>query len=203
MRFPALIIITFLTTAVAMADLPPAPGYSYVTVGLRVEAAEDFPEYRFFLATPADIEELFVKKDQSASFGEGRGGVRRFATLIAVPRSSFPIAEDKLTSEDKKELERSISGLKITGAIKLAPHNFRGDVPYWETGNAFTDVYRIERDGTASLTATLLSAGIPEDWGLVPPARILVPFIAAGTLLSLAIIALGVWLIRRSRMKRN
>ncbi len=192
-----------LTVVTAQADLAPAPGYSYVTVGLRIEAADDFPEYRFFLVSPADVEEFFVKKDQSAGFGEGRvGGVRRFATLIAVPKSSFPIAEDKLTAEDKKELERSISGLKIAGAIKLASHNFRGDVPYWETGDTFTAVYRIERDGAAGLKATLLNAGISEDAGLVPPARILLPFIAAGTLLSLAVIALGIWLFRRSRRNR-
>ncbi len=201
-----LALISLLSAAAVMADAPADPGFSFATINLQIEAAEDFPEYRFFLVTPIDAEEFSIKKGETASLGEGRGGPRNYATLIAVPRSSFPATEDKFTDDEKTELERSIRELKIAGAIKLASHNFRRQVPSSQAGGVFTAIYRVERNDAAGIVATVVSIGGEDGTDharsfytldIFPIMVLIVP----GCLLSLAAVVLGIWLFRRTRRR--
>ncbi len=197
--------LTSMLSAVAvMGDAPADPGFSFATINLQIESVEDFPGYRFFLVTPIDAEEFSIKNAEKASFGEGRGGPRNYATLIAVPRSSFPATEDKLTADEREELERSIRELKIDGAIKLASHNFRRQVPSSQAGGVFTTIYRLERNDSAGISATAVSIGGEDATDGVRSFYILdifpiMVFIVTGSLLSLAAVVLGLWLFRRTR----
>lgn len=195
-------MILLLSGAAVMADAPADPGFSFATINLTIEAAEDFPEYRFFLVTPIDAEEFSIKKSETASFGEGRGGPRNYGTLIAVPRSSFPATEDNLTADERDELERSIRELKIAGAIKLASHNFRRQVPSSRAGGIFTTIYRLERNDAAGIVATAVSIGGEDGTDGMRLFYILDIFpiiVVTGALFSLAVIVLGIWLFRRTR----
>ena len=51
-----------LLNASIYADVPPEKGFKRVSVKLVLEAVEDFPDYRFFIKSGADVQEIVLSK---------------------------------------------------------------------------------------------------------------------------------------------
>lgn len=196
----ALIFVTYI-----FADVPPGPGQAYVPVSLRVELADDFPEYRFFIDSPMDVEEIFVTKSAPADIdGEGRNGAKRFGTLIAIPKKSLAALGDKPPSEQLNALDESLKQKKIEGVIELTRHEFRTEVSSLSQTDKLSAKTLIERDAELGLKAKLISSGGGKiDFGVYGVSKSFTPlgyFVCVGVpLFVIATIILGIWLIRRKK----
>lgn len=195
-----------------VADVPPEPGQKRVTVKLAIEAAEDFPDYRFFIKCGADLEEVNLKKgDRRVIEPLGGGAWYRSGTLLAVPRKSLAGLSETDSGEKLNELEKSVYDGKTAGIVELIKHGFVREVPDAEASSVKDVVYRIEKDGEKGVKATAVSGGSAETKGdtgsgfTIYSKEAKTPFfwmtVVGGSVMTLAFIALGVWFARRSRRR--
>jgi hypothetical protein len=197
--------IIFLFSGVILADVPPDPGYTRVHPNLIFEASENFADFRFFLQTPIDIEEITVKKGETQTIdSSARGGPKRFVTLLAIPKSKLTEYGEKLSEEQLKTLHQSVRDKQIDGVIELVKHTFQKDVPAAEKNNWKNPKYSLEKDSTNGIkavesgkiepTKNQLAGASSESagtgFGLMT--------IIAGILISLAVLCGGLWAIFRS-----
>lgn len=188
----------------AFADAAPEPGYKRVGVPLNIKPEADFSEYRFFLDSPTVIEEIELSKDKTTTVSDAdRGGVMKFTSLIAIPKSSLadyaaPIAREKLEA-----LHAAVNQKKIDGVIELVSHNFDSYVKIREAKKFKAPLYvlkphaekKIEAVETKSATGGKKTSEIIGD----DEKGSNLAMIVAGGLMSLALVFGGVWFIRRQK----
>lgn len=199
-------VFMFLSSMTAFADVPPDAGFTRVYPNLIFEAREDFPDFRFFLLTPIDIEEISLKKGEPQTIeASGRGGPKRFLTLLAIPKdklSQFGAAE-KLSAEQLETLHQSVRDKKIEGVLELIKHTFQKDVPTAQKNNWKNPKYNLEKDAEKKIKAVEAGAIEPTKNQLstgrtdTTQSAFALKTITAGILLSLAFAAFGIWAIRR------
>lgn len=202
---------SFLTfVSIAFADVPPDPGYKRVTIKLTIEAKEDFPDYRFFIKSGSDLKEIEVKKGSSQKIEPlGGGAWYRAATLIAVPKKSLDGLSDTPSGGKLSDLQKAVYDGKAAGAIELIKHSFIRDVPQAEAAGWKDAIHRIEKDPEKGLKAVWVSGGANEskadsNSGLYSN-EIKTPLfwttVIGASLLTVAFISLGVWLVRRAKTR--
>lgn len=198
--------------AAANADVPPDAGYKRVSLKLIVEPQEDFSDYRFFIKSGADLNEIVLKKGERSSMGSlGGGAWYRAGTFLAVPKKSLATLSESQTSEKLNELQKAIYDGKVAGAIELVRHSFASEVPNSEAADLQDSVYRLERSKEKGITAVLISSEAKS--GKAPKRNELQPYsnepktslfwatVIGGALLTFSLICLGVWALRRSKIK--
>jgi hypothetical protein len=196
---------------VSYADVPPDPGYKRVTQNLVVESAEEFVEYRFFIKSGADLNEVVLKKGEALTIKPlGGGSYYRLGTFLAVPKANLTPLSDTATGSELSALKKAVYDGKVAGTIELIKHGFVRDVSAKEAAGLKDPVYRIEKDANNGLKVIQVSGG-GESKGEAgtgftiystdskPPA--FWAAVAGGSLMTLAFIFLGVWVIRRSKSK--
>jgi hypothetical protein len=196
----------------ANGDIPPDPGFKRVSLKLMVEPMEDFPDYRFFIKSGADLKEIVLKKGESYTIEPlGGGAFYRNGIFLAVPRKSLESLNESPSNEKLSELQKAIYDGKVGGTIELIKHSFAREVREAEAAGWKDAVYRIEKDAEKGLIAVQVSGGANEsktgtNSGLSSYSKELkTPLfwatVGGGSLLTLAFISFGVWFIRRRKAK--
>lgn len=188
----------------AMADAAPEPGYTRVAAPLNIKPEADFSEYRFFLNSPTVIEEITLTKGNTTTISaDGRGGVMKYTTLIAIPKTSLadyaaPVAEDKLGA-----LKTAVNDKKIEGVIQLTSHNFDSYVKKRESRKFAAPLYvlkpHVEKKIEAVETKPATSGKTRSEVTTDEEKGSNLAMIVAGGLMSLALVFGGVWFIRRQK----
>lgn len=200
-----LLLTILCTAAITFADIPPEPGYKRVSLNLIVEPKEDLNDYRFFVKTGAQLNEIKLKKGEQFKISpQGGGAFYRSGTLIAVPKSALAKLSETANGSELNELQKAIYDGKVPGAVELIKHGFIRDVPVKDAAGMKDPVYRIERsdDGVkATLVAGNTEPVNTTQYSREPKTPMFWVSVAGGSLMTLAFIFLGVWLIRRTKIK--
>lgn len=193
------------------ADVPPDKGYKRITQKLVIEPKDDFADYRFFIKVGADLKEYVLKKDQLTTIESlGGGAWYRNGKFLAVPKKALIGLSETATDQRLNPLQQAVYDDKVTGTIVLVEHGFIRDLPNAEAAGAKDPVYRLEKDTEKGIKATPVSGGqssnkaghtqgsyyssepkTPEFWATV----------VGGILLTLGFICVGVFVVRRSKMR--
>lgn len=207
---PMLFVIASLFGA-AIADVPPDPGYKRVSLNLIVEPAEDFVDYRFFIKCGSDMNEVVLKKGEPVTIKPlGGGSYYRLGTFLAVPKANLTSLSDTATGSELSALKKAVYDGKVAGTIELIKHGFVRDVPVREAASLKDPAYRIEKDANTVLKATQVSGGGDNKgeagtgftiYSTDPKPPAFWVAVGGGSLMTLAFIFLGVWVIRRSKSK--
>ena len=185
------LLLAVLCTA-AFADVAPDPGYTNVPADLVLKCEGNLAAYRFFLESPADVEEVEMTADSTTVIrAEGRGGARRYAKLIAIPREDFNSISGDLSGGLLEDLIRRKS---FPNATELISHNFQTTIPLYEKPLWSSPFYYV------SASNGVITAQKPID-GLdrSQVSRMLFFGGIAGVLIAVGIAIIGIWLFRRSR----
>lgn len=203
----SLAILLVATTAM-LADLAPPSGYRRIAVRILIEPAEDLPDYRFFIKSGADVEELKLTKGLQTSVGPlGGGALYSRGTLIAVPIASLTGLSDAPNAGRLSDLKQAVYDGKAAGAIELVAHDFFKEVRDEDAGAWKDPVYRIERDAAKGLKAVRISAATANGsagatyYSNDPKSGIFWSSVAGASLLTLAAIFFGGWMVRRRTAK--
>lgn len=209
----ALMLVTLLFFTAVYADVPPDKGYKRITQKLVIEPKDDFADYRFFIKVGADLREYVLKKDVLTTIESMGGGAwYRNGKFLAVPKKALIGLSETATDQRLNPLQQAIYDDKVAGTIVLVEHGFIRDVPTAEAAGAKDPVYRLEKDADKGIKATPVTGSqnsnkagnsqgsyystepkTPEFWATV----------VGGVLLTLAFICLGVFAVRRSRIKAD
>ena len=201
--------LLFLLSA-AHADVPPEPGYKRVQVDLVLTSAENYPEYRFFVKSGAALMEIVLKTGEKVTIQPlGGGAWYRTGTLIAVPKSSLAgLSESAPETGTLNDMKQAVYDGTAAGAIELVKHSFIHTVRESATAGPERQEYSIDKDAEKGLKAVLVggsdtrvdtgSAGL---YSTEPRSGLFWGTVAAGSLMTMAFIGLGVWFIRRSRAR--
>lgn len=208
-NFAGLLLVISFCVFTVKADVAPDPGYANVSANLILQTQEEFAEYRFFLQSPIDIEEISLKKGEMKIDSAARGGAKRYVTLIAVPKNALAGLDEMVTGQDEsfidlKGLHREIQNKKIRGVIELVNHSFQKTIPESQKGISHNSVYLVEKDEQKGIKATAMqTTGEGVGFGFYEIKKSYTPLalalIIGGGFISAAIIFLGVWFFRRKR----
>lgn len=187
------------------ADIAPDPGYTRISVNLILDVQEDFAEHRFFLQSPIDIEEIILKKGEIKSFDSlNRGGAKRYATLIAIPRDELDrFGITVLLKGDNyinpEWLYKEVQSKKFKGVVELINHSFQKTIPLSEKTNSQNSVYRLERDEVKGIKAMHIQPADGVSYEMYPLYNNTPLLIMGGGFISAAVIFLGIWFFRKKR----
>jgi hypothetical protein len=184
------------------ADVPPARNEMRINVDLAFTPRDDFADYRFFLASGSKLEEITLKKDVPVIInGENRGGSQRHTRLIAIPKASLQ-DKAKLTDDEQEKIIVSIYKKENNDYIELIKHSFQEDIPIGERVNKIYPVYEIRRE--ANLPKAFEGQGISrkindEEETIISFAKYQKATIIGGILITLAVIFVGIYMIRKRK----
>ncbi|MBK6750039.1 MAG: hypothetical protein KA956_11090 [Pyrinomonadaceae bacterium] len=202
-----LVICAFFASA--FADVPPDPGYNRVSLSIIVEPAEDLADYRFFLKNGFDLKEYTLKKGEKVTISlMGGGALYRNGTFLAVPKKALAGMNEEPSGDRLNPMQKAIADGTVPGTIKLIDHSFVRDVPTAEASKWKDPFYRIEKDGDSGIKAVLVSGGQAESktagttdpyYSNEPKTPAFWATVVGGSLLTLALIFFGVFVLRRSK----
>lgn len=209
MQLFVVLFLVFAFSTAAVADMPPEPGQKRVSLSIIVEPADDFPEYRFFLKNGFDLKEYTLKKGEKVTISSmGGGALYRNGKFLAVPKTALAGLSEESSGSDLGPMQKAIADGKIQGTITLIDHGFVRDVPAAEAKNWKDPLYRLEKDGEKGVKAVLVSGAQAESktsgstgtyYSNEPKTPAFWATVAGGSLLTLALIFLGVYVLRRSK----
>lgn len=195
--------------AAAFADVPPDPGFTRVSLSIIVEPAEDLTDYRFFLKIGFDLKEYTLKKGEKVTISSmGGGALYRNGTFLAVPKKALAGMSEEPAGDRLNPMQNAIVDGTVPGTIKLIDHSFVRDVPKAEASKWKSPFYRIEKDGDNGIKAVLVSGGQAESktagttdpyYSNEPKTTAFWATVVGGSLLTLALIFFGVFVLRRSK----
>ncbi len=197
-KYLALIVpIILLFTFLAKADVPPDAGFVRVSINLVTETTEDLSDYRFFLNFYGDLNEVEIKSKGRTEIPPSGGGARYSSgTFLAIPKKSLSGYEDTLSNEQLSNLSKAIKAKEIQGITELANHRFSADLPKGEKPS--DTFYRLKREEN-----TLRAEMITEDKRKSKSSPQLIAadsrtsVVIAGVLMTLAVLAIGVFAFRK------
>jgi len=197
--------------ASALADVPPEPGYTRVSLSIIVEPADDFADYRFFLKSGFDLKEYTLKKGEKVTMSSmGGGALYRNGKFLAVPKKALVGLSETapVSGERLNPMQKAIADGSVPGTINLIDHGFIRDVPKADAKNWKDPLYRLEKDGEKGVKAVLVSGGQAEIkaagttdsyYSTEPKTPAFWATVVGGSLLTLALIFFGVFALRRSK----
>jgi hypothetical protein len=201
-KYLVLMLFAVIFSLSVFADVPPPRNEMRVDIDLAFTPREDFDDYRFFVAAGRNLEEITIKKDVPVIINaENRGGSNRYATLIAIPKTSMK-GVTKLPDEEQEKINVSIYKKENNGYVELLKHTFSEDIPIGERRDKKFPTYEIKRE--ANLPKAFEGQGISkkisdEEEAIISFAKYEKATIIGGSLLTLAVLVGGVYLFRRSR----
>ncbi len=155
-----ILILVFSSSLVVFGDVAPDPGFKRISLNLKLETAEDLSDFRFFIRSGADVDEVFPKRGEQAVVSPLGGGAYYSAgKLLAVPREEVKGLSAAQNEGKLSELKKAVYDGKVPGTIELLDHLFSRTVKESEAGSFQDPVYRIERDPQAGLKAVHISGG--------------------------------------------
>ncbi|MGH9820884.1 MAG: hypothetical protein ACRD43_12000 [Pyrinomonadaceae bacterium] len=188
------------------ADVAPEPGHKRVYLSLALQTRDDLSDYRFFVESGGQLEEVKLSLNQPVTIDPKGGGARyNSATVYAVPKKGIRFAGAVPDAEELAKLESSLTGKGIAGAVKLVDHSFSFDVPEAEADSYTNPIYQVRRDGQFGLVAERLDDGSsPSTHVSASPVRP-TPVVETGrgltlivaSLLTFAAVLAGLWLLQR------
>lgn len=199
------ILLVHLLSTQTFADVAPDPGYERISLKLIVESQDEFPDYRFFIKSGADLKEIVIKKGaRTVVEPMGGGAYYRAGTFLAVPKKNLTGLSEAQSNDKLSELQKTIYDGKVVGTIELVKHSFAREVSILEASGWKDPVYRIEADPQAGLKAVHVSGGANESktdsnvssglrfWQSAAAA------IVAGIFLLFGLAIAGIWYFRKS-----
>jgi hypothetical protein len=197
-----LILLVLILSVVILADVPPARNEIRIDVDLAFTPRDDFADYRFFLASGNQLEEITLKKDvPSIIKGENRGGMLRRTILIAIPKA---ILQDKakLSDDEQEKIVVSIYKKDNNNYIELLKHSFQEDIPIGERVDKIYPKYELKREG--NLPKAFEGQGISkktneEEEETITFAKYEKATIIAGILMALAFVFVGTYIFRKTK----
>ena len=200
----ASIVVVLSCFYTVFGDVAPDPGFKRVSLKLIVETNEKLDEYRFFIKSGADVEEIFVKPGSPATVSPlGGGAYYSSGKLLAVPKTSLDGLSEISTGKKLTDLQQAVYDGKVDGMIDLLNHAFSREVPEVDAGKISDVVYQIDRDPQIGLRAVYVSGGVDPKTAEVPQSsgRLLWQsagaVIVAGIFLAFGITILGVLYFRK------
>ena len=181
----------------AKADVPPDKGYERVKIDLVTETSEDLSDYRFFLDFYGDLREVEIKSKGRTSIPPMGGGARYSSgTLLAIPKKSLSVFEEKLSYEELGNLSKSLKNKEIEGVAELAKHRFSADIP---KGEKPSEVYYIIKREENTLKAERIAEEKPKSTSslLSISSASRSNLIIGGIFITLAVLAIGVFAFRK------
>lgn len=205
-----LAVSAFLAAAIAVfADVPPDPGYKRVSLSIIVEPIDDLSDYRFFLKSGFELREYTLKKGEKVTMSSmGGGALYRNGKLLAVPKASLKGLDETPSGDRLNPMQKAIADGAVPGTITLIEHAFTRDVRTAEAKGLKDPQYRLEKDGDKGVKAVLVSGGMAENttggntdsyYSTGPKSPAFWATIAGGSLITLAMIFFGVYVLRRSK----
>ncbi len=197
-----LVLLILFFSGSMFADVPPAIKEMRIDIDLAFTPREDFDDYRFFLAAGRELEEITIKKDVPVIINsENRGGSHRYATFIAIAKTSLK-GVASLSEDEQEKINVSILKKENEGFISLIKHTFSEDIPIGERANKIYPIYEIKRE--ANLPKAFEGQGISrkisdEEEAIMTFAKYENATIIGGILIALAIIFAGIFMIRKTK----
>jgi len=198
-----LALLTIFFSSPALGDVAPDPGYKRISLKLIVETEDDLSDFRFFIRSGAEVEEVVVTKGERTEIEPlGGGAYYSSGKLIAVPKKNLTGLSERPTDGKLNELQKAVYDGKAPEMIDLVNHSFAREVRESDASGYQDPVYRIEKDpltgvravqvsGGTNISNTGVSSGL-RFWGSPAVA------IVAGIFLLFGIAILGIWYFRRS-----
>jgi len=157
------LIIALLCLRVAcFADLAPEPGHKRVYLSLLLQTREDLSDYRFFIESGMQLEEVKLSPETPVTVSPKGGGARyNSATVYAVPKKAVTFKGASPSTEELADLAGALGAKRVTGAVKLLDHSFSFDVPEAEADSYTNPVYQLRRDAQFGVVAERLDDGTP------------------------------------------
>lgn len=200
-KYLVLLLFVALFSVGIFADVPPARNEMRIDIDLAFTPRDDFEDYRFFLASGRELEEITIKKDVPVTINsKNRGGVNRYAALIAIPKTSLKgVAE--LSADEQQKINVAIYKKENNEVISLIKHTFSEDIPIGERVSKIYPVYEIRRE--ANVPKVFEGQGISkkisdEEETIITSAKYEEATITGGILMTLLSIFIGVFLFRKS-----
>lgn len=207
-KFLNLLFLICLLFTSANADVPPDAGYVPQTASLTLETKDDFSDYRFFMESPIRIEEITITRGEATVIdGANRGGAARVGTLWAIPRTTIGDDFGVSAPEKLQGMRDALKEGRMYHAVKLLSHGFQTTIREEEKAGWKDPVYRIEKSAEKGLVAVLLSGGKTErnaglqTYSNEPKTSMFWATVVGASLLTFSLICLGVWAVRRSKMR--
>lgn len=155
------IILILLSYIAAFGDVAPEPGFKRISVKLVIETSHELEDYRFFIKSGADVEEIYVKPDSPTTISPlGGGAFYSVGKLLAVPKKNSSGFSEAVDDKKLNELKQAIYDSKVEGMIELLNHTFSREVAETDAGNISDVVYRIDQDPQIGLRAVFVSGGV-------------------------------------------
>ena len=153
-------IFLILLSHEAFGDAAPDPGFKRISLNLKLETPDDLSDFRFFIKSGADVEEVFVKRgEQTIVSPLGGGAYYSAGKLLAVPKKDLVSLTDSPGDGKLTGLQKAIYEGRVPGTLELVDHLFSRTVNESEAGNFQDPIYRIERDSQAGIKAVHVSGG--------------------------------------------
>jgi len=198
-----LALLTIFFSSPALGDVAPDPGYKRISLKLIVETEDDLSDFRFFIRSGAEVEEVVVTKGERTEIEPlGGGAFYSSGKLIGVPKKNLAGLSETPTDAKLNELQKAVYDGKAPGMIDLLDHSFAREIRESDAPGYRDPVYRIEKDPQTGVRAVQVSGGTNISntgissslrfWG--SPAAAIV----AGIFLLFGIAILGIWYFRRS-----
>jgi hypothetical protein len=154
-----LLIVVFGTLS-AFGDVAPDPGFKRISLNLKLEKAEDFPDYRLFIKSGAQVQEVSINRgDVTVVSPLGGGAYYSTGKLLAVPVNELANFGDSQVMNGMTAMQKAVYDGRVPGTIELVDHMFSRTVNEAEAASFQDPLYRIERDPQAGLKAVHVSGG--------------------------------------------
>lgn len=153
--------VTILCLRIAcFADVAPEPGYKRVYLSLALQTQDDLSNYRFFVESGGELEEIKLSVNEPVTIDPKGGGARyNSATVYAVPKKALRFADPVPTFEELTRLEASLHDKTVPGAAKLLDHDFSFDVPEIEADSYTNPIYQVRQDAQFGVVVERLDDG--------------------------------------------
>jgi hypothetical protein len=153
-------ICVFLLSVWAFADVAPDPGFKRISLDLKLESAGDLSDFRFFIRSGADVEEVFIKPgEQTVIAPLGGGAYYSSGKLLAVPKKALEKQSESRIDGQLSELQKAVYEGRVIGTVELVDHLFSRTVLESEADSYTDPLYRLERDDQAGIRAVHISGG--------------------------------------------
>lgn len=207
--FVTILIMLIFGQIAVRADVAPDRGFTRKSVSLNLEIDPTIKDYRFFLVSPASVDEIkFTNENTVEISAANRGGAARYARLYAFKTGEVPPG---LVDGAKGNFNNAV----LSDNNKLLSHSFIADVPTSDADDWADPIYRIEYGDDQKLNAVLIAGGSgikqegghTDTFGVSSAGRKLLPYaiagIAASIFLAAGLATIGIMLIKRSRRKNE
>jgi hypothetical protein len=183
MRCGSVLAVLLLLPLSARADVP-SPGHFRVPHDFVIEVEQDYPNHRFWLVMPRDVQALSLAPGRPFRIdGSRRGGLRYRALIIAAP-PGFVEGMD-----ERKVFAAVTADNPPAGVLRSQRIDFGGWAPFFDSRDRLVDHYRLELNSD-EVRLVWLGQNEGSVW-------VKVAWAVAGLSASVALVLAGLFAVRR------